>query len=122
MHAALFTRAGVTQFRLRNMGDALQSDLMQMKVLPTLLEQAADGSLTDLAFAKAYRQRRSYPGYLRRVMAALDSAGRTDLTYMMARNVTSRMKAPRFQRRLAEIEAQRSMASGESGENPAEEG
>lgn len=110
MHAALFTRAGVKQFRLRNMGDAIQSDLMAMKVLPDLLHMAAQGTLDDLSFAKAYRARRSYPGYLRRVMAALDGDERTDLTYMMARNVTSRMKAPRFARRLSEIEAERKAA------------
>ncbi|MEX0311550.1 MAG: phosphoadenosine phosphosulfate reductase, partial [Tateyamaria sp.] len=108
MHAALFTRAGVTQFRLRNMGDAIQSDLMQMNVLIDLLEMAADGSLDDAQFAKVYRARRTYPGYLRRVMAALDREDRTDLTYMMARNVVKRLgKAPRFQRRLAELKAQR---------------
>lgn len=117
MHAALFARSGVTQFRLRNMGDALQSDLMEMKVLTTLIRQAAEGSLDDLSFAQAYRARRTYPGYLRRVMAALDTAERTDLTYMMARNVTSRMKAPRFQRRLAEIEAERSAGTDAPAEN-----
>ena len=112
MHAALFTRSGVTQFRLRNMGDAIQSDLMGMKILRPLLEQAADGTLDDASFAKAYRARRTYPGYLRRVMAALDAGERTDLTYMMARNVTGRMKAPRFQRRVAEIEAARNDDTG----------
>ena len=111
MHAALFTRAGVTQYRLRNMGDTIQSDLMNMNVLPDLLEMAAEGTLDDLQFAKIYRARRTYPGYLRRVMAALDRDDRTDLTYIMARNVVSRMKkAPRFQRRLAELEGLRKAA------------
>jgi len=116
MHAALFVRSGVSQFRLRNMGDALQGDLMQMDILADLIEKAMAGTLDDMAFATAYRARRTYPPYLRRVMAALDSAERTDLTYMMARNVTARMKAPRFQRRLAEIEALRKM----DAENPDE--
>ncbi|GGX57547.1 hypothetical protein GCM10007385_28050 [Tateyamaria omphalii] len=112
MHAALFTRAGVTQYQLRNMGDAIQSDLVNMNVLPDLLEMAAEGALDDLQFAKVYRARRTYPGYLRRVMAALDRDERIDLTYMMARNVVERMKrAPRFQRRLAEIEARRQFPS-----------
>lgn len=115
MHAALFTRAGVTQYRLRNMGDTIQSDLMAMDVLPDLLEMAAEGTLNDLQFAKVYRARRMYPGYLRRVLAALDRNERTELTYMMARNVVSRMKkAPRFQRRLAELEALRSAANTNS--------
>ncbi|MEO9682554.1 MAG: phosphoadenosine phosphosulfate reductase [Tateyamaria sp.] len=115
MHAALFTRAGVTQFRMRNMGDAIQSDMLEMRILLPLLEKAADGSLDDADLAKLYRQRRTYPGYLRRVMAALDSAERTDLTYMLAQSVTARMKAPRFQRRLSEIDALRAM-QGNKGE------
>lgn len=115
MHAALFTRAGVTQYRLRNMGDTIQSDLMAMNVLPDLLELAAAGALDDLQFAKMYRARRTYPGYLRRVLAALDRNDRTELTYMMAHNVVSRMKrAPRFQRRLAEIDALRNATKPET--------
>ncbi|APX11713.1 phosphoadenosine phosphosulfate reductase [Tateyamaria omphalii] len=111
MHAALFTRAGVTQYRLRNMGDTIQSDLVEMNVLPDLMEMAAEGALDALQFAKIYRARRTYRGYLRRVLAALDRDERTHLSYMMARNVVSRMKkAPRFQRRLAELEARRTGA------------
>lgn len=122
MHAALFTRAGVTQFRLRNMGDAIQSDLMQMKVLMPLLEQAAEGTLDEAEFATLYRARRTYPGYLRRVMAALDAQERTDLVYMMARNVTSRMKAPRFHRRLSELNAEREGTKAEKDAQGVKEG
>ncbi|MEL6921889.1 MAG: phosphoadenosine phosphosulfate reductase [Pseudomonadota bacterium] len=111
MHAALFTGEGVTQYRLRNMGDAIQSDLMEMNILIDLMEMAAEGILDDLQFAKVYRARRTYAGYLRRVMAALDRAERTELTFMMASNVVARMdKAPRFQRRLAELKALRKTA------------
>lgn len=107
MHATLFAHAGARSLRLRNMGGALQSDLMRMNILVPLLEQAANGDLDGDSFAKLYRARRDYPPYLRRIMAALDAGARTGLTYVLARNVTSRMKAPRFKRRLAEIEAAR---------------
>lgn len=110
MHAALFTRPGVTKLRLRHMGDAIQGDLMDMKILMPLLEEAAHGTLDEDIFATLYRARRSYPPYLRRVMAALDVQGREDLTYLLARNVTARMRAPRFQRRLAEIQNRRRKA------------
>lgn len=110
MHAALFTRAGVTKLRLRHMGDAIQGDLMEMRTLLPLLTQAAEGSLTKTSFATLYRARRSYPSYLRRVLAALDIDGRDELSYMLARNVTSRMKAPRFLRRKSELEAKRQAA------------
>ena len=124
MHATLFAHAGATPFRLRNMGGALQSDLMRMKILVPLLEQAANGTLDDDSFAKLYRARRTYPPYLRRIMAALDTNARTELTYVLARNVTSRMKAPRFQRRLGELEAMRAAADVdvENGDATASEG
>lgn len=113
MHAALFTRAGVTKLRLRHMGDAIQGDLMEMKVLMPLLVQAAEGTLSEESFATAYRARRTYPAYLRRVLAAVDAQERDDLSYMLARNVTSRMKAPRFQRRLGELDAKRKRSNAQ---------
>jgi len=109
MHAALFTRPGVTKLRMRFMGDAIQGDLLAMGQLFGLLKRAADGTLDVDTFAQAHRARRTHPPYLRRLMAALDADDRTDMVETVARNVTSRMKAPRFQRRLAEIEAQRSL-------------
>jgi hypothetical protein len=113
MHAALYTRPGVTKLRMRHMGDAIQGDLMEMKILAPLLDHVARGTLDDASFARLYRARRTHPPYLRRVMAALDAQEREDLVVLMARNVTGRMKAPRFQRRLAEIEAKRAMAAGD---------
>ncbi|MEM8654478.1 MAG: phosphoadenosine phosphosulfate reductase [Pseudomonadota bacterium] len=111
MHAALFARPAVTRFQLRHMGDTIQSDLMAMNVLIDLMEEAAEGTLDTLQFAKIYRARRAYPAYLRRVMAALDRDKRTELSYKLARNVVARMKkAPRFQRRLTELETARKRA------------
>ncbi|WP_299280510.1 phosphoadenosine phosphosulfate reductase [uncultured Tateyamaria sp.] len=120
MHAALFTRAAVKQFRLRNMGGAIQGDLLAMDdILPNLLTMVADGTLDDLNFAQAYRARRTHPWYLRRVLAALDRQDRTALTHMLIKNVTSRMEEPRFQRRLAKLEAAREAAAAQ---NVAKEG
>ena len=115
MHAALFTRPGVTKLRMRHMGDAIQSDMMQMEILLPLLQQAAMGTLTEHKFATAFRARRNHRPYLRRMMAALDARAREDLVIMLAKNVTARLKAPRFQRRLAEIEAQRAQEDNASG-------
>ncbi|MEM6374306.1 MAG: phosphoadenosine phosphosulfate reductase [Pseudomonadota bacterium] len=107
MHATLFATAGATPLRMRKMGGALQGDLTRMRMLTPLIEEAAAGTLDALGFARHYRARRDFLPYLRRLMATVDGAKRTDLTYMLARNVTARMKAPRFQRRLEEIDAQR---------------
>jgi hypothetical protein len=101
MHAALFTRAHTQKLRLRHMGDAIQTDLLEMDLLAALLLAIADGSLDDIAFAKMMRARRMHPPYLRNLLATLDSDGREILAVALARNVTSRMHAPRFARRLA---------------------
>ena len=101
MHAALFTRPNTRKLRLRFMGDAIQTDLLEMDQLHPLLLAIADDALNDLAFAKMMRARRDHPPYLRNLLAALDGDGREALALMLSRNVTARMKAPRFARRLA---------------------
>jgi hypothetical protein len=101
MHAALFTRPNTRKLRLRHMGDAIQTDLLEMDQLLPLLRAIADDTLDDLTFAQMMRARRDHPPYLRNVLAALDSDDREMLALALARNVTARMNAPRFARRLA---------------------
>ncbi|WP_299558097.1 phosphoadenosine phosphosulfate reductase [uncultured Sulfitobacter sp.] len=105
MHAALFTRPNVCKLRIRHMGGAIQTDLLEMDQLPALLGAIADGTLDEVAFSKMMRARRMHPPYLRNVLAALDNDGRDVLALALARNVTARMHAPRFVRRLNELEA-----------------
>lgn len=110
MHATLFATAGAVPLRMPRMGDALQSDLVRMRILTPLLIEAATGALDHASFATHYRARRTFLPYLRRLMAALDGAKRTDLTYLLAHNVAERINAPRFVRRRDEIEAEREAA------------
>ncbi len=105
MHAALFTRPNVTKFRLRYMGDAIQTDLLEMDIWESLLLAVRDNQLDVLFFAKCLRMRRIHPPYLRNLLAVLDNQNRPVLAKALAQNVTSRMHAPRFARRLAQIEA-----------------
>ncbi|WP_375690341.1 phosphoadenosine phosphosulfate reductase [Pseudooceanicola sp. LIPI14-2-Ac024] len=104
MHAALFRRPQTTMLRMRRMGPALEIDLRQMQILPRLLELAGTRRLTPLAFARLARKRRSYPPYLRRLMAAVEVKDRPILAYILCRSVVARMKAPRFARRLEVLE------------------
>ena len=100
MHAALFTRPNVTKFRMRYMGEALQSHLLFMKRLFPLLQAAAEDRLTDRYFAGLYRARRNHLPYLRRLLTRLEAEDRTGLTEVLCRHVTARFTAPRFARRL----------------------
>ena len=100
MHAALYTRDNVRKLRMPNMGAALQVDLWQMDLLAELIQSAALGRLTPARFARLARARRDHLPYLRRLLAKLDMDDRTELIDMLCRNVTSRIRAPRFARRL----------------------
>ncbi|MEL7098989.1 MAG: phosphoadenosine phosphosulfate reductase [Pseudomonadota bacterium] len=105
MHAALFTKDNVTKLRLRYLGDAVQTHLIEMGVLYRLLARASTGKLDTRSFAQLWRLRREYPPYLRGLMSALDADQRDTLTMALCENVTARMNAPRFARRLKDLQA-----------------
>lgn len=105
MHAALFTRPNVTKLRMRFMGDALQTDLMEMSQLAPLLLAAADGTLNEATFAALYRARRDYRHYLRNLLTALDDGDRETLIIALCKNVTSRMRARMFSAKLTQLQA-----------------
>jgi hypothetical protein len=106
MHAALFARSNVARLRLPNMGATLQTSLIDMQILYRILSLAGTGRLTQRAFFSLYRARRTQVGYLRGLMARLDRDERPYLNMLLCRNVTSRMNAPKFRRRLDALEKQ----------------
>ncbi|MGR3270706.1 phosphoadenosine phosphosulfate reductase [Thalassococcus profundi] len=121
MHSALFTRRNVTRFRLPSMGGALQGDLIELDLLTPIIVAAADGTLDTARFAAMMRVRRQYAPYLRKLLARLEAHDRPGLAEMLCRNVTSRMHAPRFQRKLEGLRAARKAAQGNADPEPAPE-
>lgn len=107
MHAALFTADNVTMLRMPFLGDAVQGDLLEMAVLYRVLAKAGTGKLDTQSFARLMRARRGHPPYLRNLLAALDRDGRSQLAEQLCRFVVSRQKAPKFQRKLDELQAQK---------------
>lgn len=105
MHAALFSRPNVQQLTTRWLGTDVHNDFQNMQLLYPLLTHAMEGTLSRATFSEMWRTRRTYPLYLRRLMAALDQRNRPELTRMLCKNVISRMKGPRFARRLKELNA-----------------
>lgn len=103
MHAALFTGPNVNLLRLPNMGAALQVDLWQMDLLTALIQAAAHGRLSPARFARLARARRDHLPYLRRLLMKLERDERTSLVAMLCHNVSTRMRAPRFARRLKSL-------------------
>lgn len=105
MHSALFAKPNVRRYRAPFMGGALQADFRALDLLPGLLTAAGEDRLTPELFASMLRVRRDHPPYLRRLLHRIDSEGRTELARVLCQNVVGRMHAPRFRRRLAQIEA-----------------
>ncbi|KUF11427.1 hypothetical protein [Pseudoponticoccus marisrubri] len=106
MHSALFERRNVRRFRAPFMGGALQSELRALDILPLLLESVAEDKLDTARFAELLRARRDHPPYLRKLLSRLDADERDGLSRLLCRNVVGRMHAPRFRRRLQQLEAQ----------------
>lgn len=106
MHASLFTRPNVTKLRMRHMGLALQSELLQLDQLETLLSLAAEDALDTLSFAQLYRARRDHRSYFRSLLAALEANDRKKLILHLCHFVNGRMQAPRFLRKQKLIEAE----------------
>lgn len=103
MHAALFRRPYVTVLNAPHTGEATEDTLVEMQVLDRLLAAVMDGKLTPYGFARMWRGRRSNASYLRAILYAAERSGHPQREVMICRSVTSRLRAPRFQRRLAEL-------------------
>ncbi len=104
MHAALFARKNVTRLRVPHLGDAVQSRLIEMEMLYHILSLAGSRKLSAGAFHKLFRSRRNNSYFLRNLLGRLEREDRAYLIALLCRNVTERMRAPRFRRRLQEME------------------
>lgn len=104
MHAALFTKPNVTKYRMRFMGNALQTDLLEMGTWAPLLLAVGEDKLSDQVFAELYRKRRDYRPYLRSMLTTLEAEKRLPLVRLLCANVSGRMRAPRFNTRLRELQ------------------
>ncbi len=103
MHAALFHRAWVTPLYARYTGEGTEDTLIEMRVLDRILEAVMDGKFSASVFAWLWRGRRSNGSYLRAIIAAARLSGHRKREIKICRSVTSRLNAPRFARRLAEL-------------------
>jgi hypothetical protein len=103
MHAALFRRPWVTDLLARQTGEHTEETLNEMRILERLLLAAMDGKLSANVYANLWRARRSNASYLKALLYAAHRSGRAELEYLICKNVTARINAPRFARRLAEL-------------------
>lgn len=104
MHAALFQGDNTIKLRLPFMGAAVQTRLMEMEILFQVISHAGNGQLTEQEFFRLARARRNHVGFLRALLITTDRAERYYLSTLICRNITDRRNAPRFRRRLRELE------------------
>lgn len=103
MHAALFTRPWSTPLLARRTGEGTEDTLQEMQILDRILEAAMARKFSAEYFSWLWRGRRSNASYLRATLAAARVSGHPRREAMICRSVTARLDAPRFARRLAEL-------------------
>jgi len=106
MHAALFARPWTTLLPCRYFGAGLAGALEEMGVTTAILHAAGTGTFDARLFSTFLRARRNFQPYLRGLTERLDRDGRPYLNALLCRNVAERLRNPRFQVRLAELEAE----------------
>lgn len=118
MHAALFRDRHVVALPLPRLGAPVDWALGHMHLFQPLVDAAVDGTLNRTSFARMWRARRNFGPYLRQLLTELEAGGRTALQLKLCRNVTSRLNAPRFRKRLADLLADEVEAELNAGEPP----
>ncbi len=105
MHASLFAGPWVTALRMPYLAGRTEWAIQQVDLMPDLLQSAVKGTFSAAHFAKLWRIRRQFGPYLKGILAANEDAGKTRRAIAVCRSVVRRLNAPRFRRRLAELEA-----------------
>ncbi|HMS94696.1 MAG TPA: phosphoadenosine phosphosulfate reductase [Tabrizicola sp.] len=103
MHASLFLRPWVTPLLARHTGESTEDALSEMHALDRILEAVMERRFSPEFFAWLWRGRRSNADYLRAILAQARGTGHPKREAKICRSVMSRLNAPRFARRLAEL-------------------
>jgi hypothetical protein len=106
MHASLFDGPNTAHLSCHYTGPDAQRHFMAIDVLPDLLEQAMDDTLTAHSYAQPWRTRHTHLPYLRALTARLEAEGRHDrLLARLCRVCSDGGRRPMFAKKLAELEA-----------------
>ena len=106
-HAARFDGANVVKLRAPLMGHRLGSSLHQMGILMPVTLGALDGSLTEGAFYRLLRARKTFPRYQREIFKRALATGHPDLARRLARWVLTRGDHRYIRKALTDLEDER---------------
>lgn len=104
MHAALFARPNVDRLRMPHFGTRLDLPMARLDILYAMLQEVATGVDVPARFAKLHRRRRTDRMYLRTLLGELEDAKRMELAKSVCRFAADALNAPRFRKRLIQIE------------------
>jgi hypothetical protein len=107
MHASLFARPWVAVLPTRHLKDQVEMGLTQMGILSQMIEAAAANTLTPKTFARLWRARRKHLPYLKTLLGLAKITKHPNREFKICNNVTRRLNAPVFRKRLVELEAER---------------
>ncbi len=103
VHASLFRGPNITHLRARRTRPDTETFLRQIDILHQIVEQGADGSLTEVGFYKMLRGRRRHSRYLRNLLFDVEDLGNPLRTAFLCTYVLKRMNGPAFRRRLIAV-------------------
>jgi hypothetical protein len=111
MHAALFRAPHIVKLPARHASNHITTVLEQTKQLQGVIEQAMNNTLTPTAFSRIWRTRRNNGLYLRGLLGKAEQSGKPERELRICKNVTARLRAPRFAKRLAQLLAKTATAA-----------
>jgi hypothetical protein len=103
MHSALFAAPHVNQMQARLAGPDIEATFARMGILNHLICSAMEGKLTAARYGALWRNRRDDLSYLRLLQVA--TTARPAREIMLCRNVATRLKQPKFRRRMEDLQA-----------------
>ncbi|MGJ8625100.1 MAG: hypothetical protein ACSHW1_20340 [Yoonia sp.] len=106
MHASLFNGDNTTHFTCPYIGPEADRAFITMDVLPDLIEQAMDATLTQHNFAALWRARQTFMPYLRTLLLRLEIEDRHErLMARLCRKVGADGRRPMFSQKYDELKA-----------------
>lgn len=107
MHAQLFDGVNTTHLTCPYIGPKADAAFTSMDILPELIEQSMDGTLTQHSYAHLWRARQTHLPYLRTLFHRLDAEEtHPRLLARLCRKMSAGGKRPLFAKKLAELEAE----------------
>lgn len=97
-HAALFRGENVTHLPMRHMGSGIEECLIRTHLLPVLMKTALMGRLEAAGFWRAWRVRRRYFPYLRRLLGQIDGEAHPKRVLWLTGAMDPAWLNPRFMR------------------------